>query len=106
MNWNEKLQTILDYVEEHLQRREEPINKNEIAEMAGCSYALFQKIFAYMNEISFAEYVRNRKLTLAGYDLKSSNIKVIELSYKCFSAIPWRYSQGSQNDGCPAENLS
>ena len=30
MNWNEKLQTILDYVEEHLQRREEPINKNEI----------------------------------------------------------------------------
>ena len=75
MNWNEKLQTILDYVEEHLQRREEPINKNEIAEMAGCSYALFQKIFAYMNEISFAEYVRNRKLTLAGYDLKSSKVQ-------------------------------
>lgn len=96
MNWNEKLQTILDYVEEHLQRREEPINKNEIAEMAGCSYALFQKIFAYMNEISFAEYVRNRKLTLAGYDLKSSNIKVIELSYKYGYDSPTSFTKAFQ----------
>lgn len=82
MNWNEKLQQILDYVEDHLQRREEVLNRDEIAIMAGCSFDMFQKVFAYMNDISFSDYVRNRKLTLAGYDLKSSKIKIIDLSYK------------------------
>lgn len=82
MNWNEKLQLILDYVEDHLQRREEALNRDEMAKMAGCSFSMFQKVFAYMNDISFSDYVRNRKLTLAGYDLKSSKIKIIDLSYK------------------------
>ena len=35
-----------------------------------------------MNGISFAEYIRSRKLTLAGYDLKSTDLKVIDISYK------------------------
>lgn len=30
----------------------------------------------------FAEYIRSRKLTLAGYDLKSTDLKVIDISYK------------------------
>lgn len=29
-----------------------------------------------MNKISFADYIRSRKLTLAGYDLKSTDLKV------------------------------
>ena len=37
MEWNEKLQNIIDYVENHLQRIEEPINIDDIAIMAGCS---------------------------------------------------------------------
>lgn len=82
MNWNEKLQLIIDYVEHHLQRKEEPVCTQDIEKMAGCSYAFFQKVFTYMNGISFADYIRLRKLTLAGYDLKSTDIKVLELSYK------------------------
>lgn len=82
MNWNEKLQKIIDYIEEHLQRTEEPIDTNEITKIAECSYSFFQKVFSYMNGISFAEYIRFRKLTLAGYDLKSTDIKVVDLSYK------------------------
>lgn len=82
MEWNEKLQSIIDYVENHLQRKQEPINPQEIAEMAGCSFGFFQKVFSYMNGISFSEYVRARKLTLAGYDLKSTNQRVVDVSYK------------------------
>lgn len=82
MDWNTKQQKIIDYVENHLQRQEEPVNPEEIAKLAGCSYHFFQKVFSYMNGISFSEYVRSRKLTLAGYDLKSTDIKVVDLSYK------------------------
>lgn len=82
MEWNEKLQLIIDYVENHLQRKQEPVNNEEIAKIAGCSFGFFQKVFSYMNDISFAEYVRSRKLTLAGYDLKSTDLKVIDISYK------------------------
>ena len=48
---------------------EEPIEQKEIAEIAGCSFAFFQKVFSYMNGISLSEYIRLRKLTFAGYDL-------------------------------------
>lgn len=82
MEWNEKLQIIIDYVEHHLQRIEEPVREEDIARIAGCSFGFFQKVFSYMQGISFAEYIRYRKMTLAGYDLKSTKMKVVEISYK------------------------
>lgn len=82
MEWNEKLQKIIDYVENHLQREESPIDMEEISKIAQCSPGFYQKVFSYMNGISFAEYVRFRKLTLAGYDLKSTKNKVVDISYK------------------------
>ena len=45
MEWDEKLQQIIDYIENHLQRKEEPINIDEIAKIAGCSFA--KSIFLY-----------------------------------------------------------
>lgn len=47
-------------------KKEEPINYEEIAKIAECSFDFFQNVFSYMNGISFAEYIRLRKLTLAG----------------------------------------
>lgn len=96
MDWSEKLQKIIDYVENHLQRKEEPIDKEVISMIAGCSYSFFQKVFSYMNDISFADYIRNRKLTLAGYDLKSSNIKVIDVSYKYGYSSPTSFTKAFQ----------
>ena len=34
MEWNEKLQVIIDYVESHLQRKEEFIDNEEISKIA------------------------------------------------------------------------
>lgn len=42
MEWNQKLQNIIDYVENHLQRKETPIDNEEISQMAGCSFDLIQ----------------------------------------------------------------
>lgn len=96
MEWNEKLQMIIDYVEHHLQRKQEPMDTQEIAEIAGCSFGFFQKVFSYMNGISFSEYVRSRKLTLAGYDLKSSDRKVIDISYQYGYDSPTSFTKAFQ----------
>lgn len=96
MEWNEKLQNIIDYVENHLQRDEEPINVQEISQMAECSYTFFQKVFSYMNGVSFAEYIRYRKLTLAGYDIKSTNMKVVDISYKYGYESPTSFTKAFQ----------
>lgn len=96
MEWNEKLQIIIDYVENHLQRKEESIDNEEISKVAECSFGFFQKVFSYMNGISFAEYVRSRKLTLAGYDLKSTNMKVIDVSYKYGYDSPTSFTKAFQ----------
>ena len=96
MEWNEKLQRIIDYVEDHLQRREESIDENVVSDIAGCSFGFFQKVFSYMNGISFSEYIRSRKLTLAGYDLKSTDLKVVDISYKYGYASPTSFTKAFQ----------
>jgi len=96
MEWDEKLQLIVDYIEKHLQRMQEPINPQEVAEIAGCSFGFFQKVFSYMNGISFSEYVRSRKLTLAGYDLKSTDKKVVDISYQYGYDSPTSFTKAFQ----------
>ncbi|MEG0626381.1 hypothetical protein [Anaerorhabdus sp.] len=41
MEWNKQLQEIINYVENHLQRTEDPIDIEEITRIAGCSYGFF-----------------------------------------------------------------
>lgn len=82
MDWDGRLEAIIDYVEQHLQRREERIDPREVEALAGRPYSFFQKVFSYTTGIGFAEYIRARKMTLAGYDLKSTDMKVVDVSYK------------------------
>lgn len=96
MIWEDVLQEVVDLVELHLQKKEEPIDQTEIAEIANCSYDFFQRIFSYMNEISFTDYVRLRKLTLAGYDLQSTKMKVIQVSYRYGYDSPTSFTRAFQ----------
>ena len=96
MEWNEKLQAIIDYIENQLQRKEEEIDREKISKIAECSFGFFQKVFSYMNGISFAEYIRSRKLTLAGYDLKNTDLKVIDISYKYGYDSPTSFTKAFQ----------
>lgn len=96
MEWNEKLQIIIDYVENHLQRKQEPIDPQEIAEIAGCSFGFFQKVFSYMNGVSFSDYIRFRKLTLAGYELKSTDKRVVDVSFQYGYDSPTSFTKAFQ----------
>lgn len=82
MDWTIVMENITNYVEQHLQRDDPKMDEKTIAKMAHCSFGFFQKVFSYLNDISFSDYIRYRKLTLAGYDLKATSARVIDISYQ------------------------
>ncbi|MBQ8574635.1 MAG: AraC family transcriptional regulator [Clostridia bacterium] len=79
MDWITGMQNAINYIEEHLT---EEINYDKVADEAACSSFYFQRIFGILCDISLGEYIRNRRLTLAGNELNASDIKVIDIALK------------------------
>lgn len=79
MNWINGIQNSLDYIENHIT---EKIDCSEIAEQAYCSVFYFQKIFNAVCGMTVGEYIRNRRLTLAGSEICSLKSKVIDVALK------------------------
>lgn len=79
MDWLTGIQNAINYVEEHLTGE---IDYNEAAREAACSGFYFQRIFGVLCGISLGDYIRSRRLTLAGSELRSSGAKVIDVAFK------------------------
>ncbi|MCM1508308.1 MAG: AraC family transcriptional regulator [Ruminococcus flavefaciens] len=79
MNWINGIQKALDYIENHIT---EKLDYTEIAEQAYCSVFYFQKIFNALCGMTVGEYIRNRRLTLAGSELYSMKSKIIDIALK------------------------
>jgi len=75
----ERLNAALAYIEENLTQE---IDLKEAARLAYCSEFHFQRMFSFLAGVSVAEYIRRRRLTLAAFELNSSNIKIIDLALK------------------------
>jgi len=60
MQWIERLNEALNYVEEH---REGEISYEKAARLANCSTHHFQRVFTYIAGVPIGEYIRRRKLT-------------------------------------------
>lgn len=79
MNLITGIQRAIDYIEENITSE---LDYDEIAKQAMCSPYYFQKIFGILCGITVGEYIRNRRLTLAGSELAKTNIKVIDAALK------------------------
>ena len=79
MDWLTGIQNAINYIEEHLT---EEIDYEEVAKEAACSNFYFQRIFGILCGISLGDYIRNRRLTLAGDELSASDDKVIDVALK------------------------
>lgn len=79
MEWTEALKRSIAYMEEHLL---EDISAVDIAEALFLSPFYFQKGFSIMTGYSVGEYLRCRRLYLAGLDIIADRDKVIDLAYK------------------------
>jgi len=79
LSWIESIQKAINYIEAHLQ---ETITMDQIAQEVNVSVFHFQRTFSILTDMSIADYIRRRRLTLAAQELINTDIKIIDLAYK------------------------
>ncbi len=79
MDWLDRMNSVLDYIEEHLG---ETIDYEQMASLSLCPGNLFQRMFSNLTGTSLSEYIRRRRLSQAGMDLSSENVSVIDTALK------------------------
>jgi len=94
MEWLDRMNDAMDYIEKHI---EEDIDYNQVAKCACCSAYHFQRMFSYITNTSLSEYIRRRRLTIAAFELQSSDIKVIDVALKYGYESPESFSRAFKN---------
>ncbi len=94
MEWIERLNKTISYMEEHLT---EEISYDELARMACCSTYHFQRMFAYIAGIPLSEYIRRRRMSLAAVDLQSGEGKIIDIGMKYGYSSPTAFNRAFQS---------
>lgn len=79
MDWITGMQKAIDYIEENLT---EDINYEKIAEKSYSSSYHFQRVFSILCGYTLGEYIRLRRLSLAGAELARGKGKVIDVALK------------------------
>ena len=90
MDWVSGLQRAIDYVEEHIT---EPIDYEEVAKCAYSSSFHFQRVFSTICGYSLGDYIRFRRLSLAGSELAQEDAKVIDTALKYGYNSPESFSR-------------
>ncbi|WP_066499581.1 AraC family transcriptional regulator [Abyssisolibacter fermentans] len=79
MEWIQSLNSAIDYIEEHLFT---DLSCEDIAEHIYSSTFHFQRVFSLLTGMTVGEYIRHRRLSLAGQELIMSQTKVINIALK------------------------
>ena len=79
MDWIESMRQAITYIEENLT---EDLTIRDIARQAYLSEFYFQKGFSMLCGYTVGEYIRNRRLTLAGTELSAMESKIIDVAMK------------------------
>lgn len=94
MEWINKLNKAIDYIEDNLDKE---INIDKAAQIAVCQTFHFQRMFTYIAGVTLGEYIRRRKMTVAVFELINSNIKIIDLALKYGYDSPTSFNRAFQN---------
>ncbi|MGE7608119.1 AraC family transcriptional regulator [Peribacillus frigoritolerans] len=84
----------IKFIEENLTNE---IDFKEVARLAYCSEYHFKRMFSFLAGISLSEYIRRRRLTLAAFELKNSNVKVIDIAIKYGYSSPDSFARAFQH---------
>lgn len=94
MEWLNRINQAMAYIESNLIN---DINYGQAAKIACCSSFHFQRMFSYMANVSLAEYIRRRRMTLAAFELQNSDIKIIDLALKYGYDSPTSFNRAFQS---------
>lgn len=93
MEWLDRFNRAMDYIEAHLDGE---ISYDQAAKLAGCSTFHFQRIFSYIADIPLSEYIRHRRMTLAAVDLQTTGEKIIDIGLKYGYESPTAFTRAFQ----------
>lgn len=79
MNWIEGMSEAVAYIEDNLDGE---INISDVARQAYVSEFYFQKAFSLLCSMTLGEYIRRRRLALAGEELAGGVSRVIDVALK------------------------
>ena len=94
MEWIERLNEAVEYIETNLENK---IDYGEASKIACCSVYHFQRMFSYIAGVTLGEYIRRRKMTKAAFELQRSNIKILELAVKYGYDSPTSFNRAFQS---------
>jgi len=94
MEWIERLNKAINYMEEHMT---EDIDYEQVAKIACCSSYHFQRMFAYLANVPLSEYLRRRRMSLAVADLQNGDEKIIDIAMKYGYSSPTAFNRAFQS---------
>jgi AraC family transcriptional regulator len=94
MDWLDRMNKAMDYIEANL---EGEISYDKVAQITCCSTYHFQRMFSFITEVPLSEYIRRRRMTLAAFELQTSDIKVIDVALKYGYESPEAFSRAFKN---------
>ncbi|MGN0345793.1 MAG: helix-turn-helix domain-containing protein [Lachnospiraceae bacterium] len=95
MEWLENLQNAIEYMENHL-LDDEALKTEEISKQAFSSEYNFRTIFRVITGYAVGEYIRNRRLALAGEELIHSKQSILEIACKYGYDTPESFTKAFQ----------
>lgn len=94
MEWIEKWNQALAYLEEHLT---EEADYEKLGKLACCSPYHFQRMFTYLAGIPLSEYIRRRRMSLAAVELQSGECKIVDVALKYGYQSPTAFNRAFQS---------
>lgn len=94
MEWIERLNEAIDYIEENLAGE---IDYEQLGRIACCSSYHFQRMFSYMAGMPLSEYIRRRRMSLAAVDLQGGDAKISDVAAKYGYSSPTAFNRAFQS---------
>lgn len=89
-------QQLNAFIEQLEQQLDTELDYQKLAKSVGINFATLRKVFPLLAGVSLADYVRRRRLTLAGKDLAQSNYRIIDIATKYGYASAAAFSRAFQ----------
>lgn len=93
MDWITGIQNAINYIEDHLT---DQIDYEQAAKESFSSSFHFQRVFSILSGYTLGEYIRNRRLSLAGTELATGKEKVIDIAAKYGYESPDSFAKAFQ----------
>ncbi|WP_129730408.1 AraC family transcriptional regulator [Ectobacillus funiculus] len=94
MDLLQNMNNAMKFIEENLTN---DIDFKEVARLACCSEYHFKRMFSFLAGITLSEYIRRRRLTLAAFELRNRQVKVIDVAVKYTYNSPDSFTRAFQN---------